>query len=141
MKLFMAMVVVLTSSVLAQGQSAEPGGTENQKKVMVIKAEKLPPAMAKLVLASLKNVDESAGELIGIGGKCHVDSRFDGKIKVYINGRYRGTIPPYGDIFPFVGDDPDEVTDLYAVSECGRYSWRIRVRGDFDNYHWILRGN
>jgi hypothetical protein len=84
-------------------------------------------------------IDSStAGKSLGgIEWECHVDSRVHAYIRVYINGVYRGTIPPFGDIYPIVGDLPHEVTYLYAVSEDGRY-WSRTVNGSSRNFHWIL---
>ena len=81
--------------------------------------------------------DPISNAVDGIHGQCHVDSRVDVSIRVYINGQYRGTIGPWGDIFPFV--NCNGVTQLYAVSTCGRYSWSHSVFGDVGDYHWVIR--
>jgi hypothetical protein len=58
-------------------------------------------------------------------------------IRVYINGVYRGTMGPYGDIFPIVGDLAHEVTTLYAESNDGR-NWSRNVYSNVRSYHWTL---
>lgn len=73
----------------------------------------------------------------GVRGVVHVDSRWGGYIRVYINGRDVGSMGPYGDIYPYVSDNPWEVTMLYAVGDDGR-TWRREVPGSYGRYHWIL---
>jgi len=92
-------------------------------------------AVAAVAPGAAARGDES---FCGIREKCHVDSRVNATIDVYINGVYRGTMGPWGDIYPIVRDLSYEATELYAVSSCGRYTWRRTVRGDFRDYHWIL---
>jgi hypothetical protein len=95
------------------------------------------PVSAALAVApgAAARGDES---FCGIREECHVDSRVNATIHVYINGVYRGTMGPWGDIYPIVRDLSYETTELYAVSSCGRYTWRRTVYGDFRDYHWIL---
>jgi hypothetical protein len=88
--------------------------------------------------AAVRHATPDADSYCGIREQCHVDSRVNASIRVYINGVYRGTMGPFGDIYPIVRDLSYESTELYAVSTCGRYSWRMTVRGDFRNYQWIL---
>src|SRR5207245_119199 len=133
MKRLALTVALLACGSIAWAQDSEPG------KVIDSKANRSTAEMAKKILAQAKDLEEPEEHLVGIGGECHVDSRVDHYIRVYINGRYRGTIPPWGDIFPFVGDGPHEVTHLYAVTTCGRYSWSRSVYGDHGDFHWILR--
>src|SRR5262249_30880419 len=89
-------------------------------------------------LAQARTPVEPVTMAAGITGQCHVDSRVNAWVRVYINGRYVGTMAPYGDIYPWVGDPAGGVTRLYAVSTCGRYSWSRNVYGAFSSYHWIL---
>lgn len=97
---------------------------------------------SKVITATLRiegKKAESVKELFcGIRDVCHVDSRVNAYIKVYVNGVYRGTIPPWGDIYPFVNDLPGAATTLYAVSTCGRYSWSMTVSQNYRDFQWIL---
>jgi hypothetical protein len=45
---------------------------------------------------------------------------------------------PYGDIYPWVGQTPEETTYLTARSSDGRV-WSQAVRWAVGDYHWILR--
>jgi hypothetical protein len=56
----------------------------------------------------------------GIMNEVHMDSRVNCFVRVCVNGQYRATVSPYADIFPFVGDSPNGVPHLYAVSTDGR---------------------
>ncbi len=134
-----AMLAMLGFGNMAQARDLKPAIQNSKTIVIESKAEGTTPAMAKRVRAEAKNTREPDETFVGIGGECHVDSRVNVYIRVYINGRYRGTIPPWGDIYPFVGDHPEDITDLYAVSTCGRFHWGPRsVYGSCGNYHWIL---
>jgi hypothetical protein len=73
----------------------------------------------------------------GIRGTVHFDSRTNIDIAVYVNGQYRGTMGPYGDIFTFVGDPHHASTHLYARAVDGRY-WHHHVHGNINDYQWIL---
>jgi hypothetical protein len=90
------------------------------------------------IRAEIKYTNESEPSRVGIQSLCHVDSRVDAYIRVYINGEYQGTMAPFGDISSLIDDLPGQVTDLYAVSTCGRYSWSRTVVGSFSNFQWIL---
>jgi hypothetical protein len=130
----LAMLALLVCCPLALAADSH-----QQDKVIKSKAQPANSSRAhKLLAETSKNIEEPEAVFVGIGGECHVDSRVNAYIKVYINGRHRGTIPPRGDIFPFVGDCAGEVTHLYAVSTCGRYSWSRTVYADYGDFHWIL---
>ena len=77
----------------------------------------------------------------GIGGSLHADSRVLLYIDVYVNGVYRGTVPPFGDIFNiFVGDPAGLDTFLYARAPGTNTTWGpVRVTGPVGNYTWILQ--
>ncbi len=128
MKRLMVIAALLAGAGAAYAQEPElPAKGEAQKTHDFVKA-----------IAPTNVTDDVDDEEPGIDGECHVDSRVNAYIRVYINGRYRGTIPPWGDIYPLVRDCHG-VTDLYAETECGRWSWSRRVYGGCDNYHWVLR--
>jgi hypothetical protein len=91
---------------------------------------------SEIVLGSDAQADEASP--FGVMGECHVDSRVGVYIRVYINGVYRGTIRPGGDIFPFVGDSPNGVTTLYACSEDGRLTWNRTLYGSYSSFQWVL---
>jgi hypothetical protein len=84
------------------------------------------------------SLTEDEASPFGVMGECHVDSRVGSFVRVYVNGQYRGTIPPYGDIYPFVGDSPNGVTTLYAVTTDGRISWSKTLYGSYSSFQWIL---
>jgi hypothetical protein len=88
-------------------------------------------------LGELKQSELKASQYCGVNN-LHVDSRVNAYVKVYVNGVYRGTLAPFGDIFPFVGDLPSQATDLYAVTTDGRFTWRMTVFGNYGSYQWIL---
>jgi hypothetical protein len=119
---------------------SEPTASQGKGEPCVIelKAQRVSPQTAKKLAARARS-EETEEVYVGIGGTCHVDSRVDVWIDVYINGRYRGRMPPWGDIYPFVGDPAGATTSLYAVSTCGRYRWGpVYVSGNYSDYHWIL---
>jgi hypothetical protein len=99
-------------------------------------------ATTKTTVAASEGNDEFYSEdgdsPFGVMGECHVDSRVGSCIRVYVNGQYRGTLAPYGDIFPFVGDSPNGVTCLYAVTVDGRLSWSRTLYGSYSSFQWIL---
>ncbi len=111
---------------------------ESAKPALALKARVQSPQRAEKLKKQIAADRQDETQFVGIQDECHVDSRFNGYIRVYINGEYRGTIPPFGDIFPLVGDLPNEVTHLRAVSTCGRFVWSTQVRGRVGNYHWTL---
>jgi hypothetical protein len=121
------------------GLGSEPFQDSQSSKARMLDAKALSASQAMAKQAQGKTAAEWETMFVGIGGECHVDSRVNAYIRVYINGCYRGTIPPYGDIYPFVGDCEEDVTELYAVTTCGRYYWSRRVYGAVGDYHWILR--
>ena len=94
--------------------------------------------MDKTIRVESKNASEAEQHFVGIGYECHVDSRVNAHVRVYVNGRYRGTMAPFGDIYPIVGDLSGQVTVLYAVSTCGQYSWSRTVSRSLRNFHWML---
>jgi hypothetical protein len=73
----------------------------------------------------------------GINGQCHVDSRVNSSVAVYINGIYRGTMGPSGDLYLSVRDFASETTYLRAVSADGRV-WTQTVGGAFSNFTWTI---
>lgn len=85
-----------------------------------------------------KKAEQATEAFCGITNECHVDSRVNVRVNVYINGVFRGTIAPGGDIYPLVGDLPQQTTYLYAVTTDGRHEWRQTVNGNVHNFHWIL---
>jgi hypothetical protein len=91
-------------------------------------------------LADLKILDSHSAKesYCGVRDVCHVDSRVNLSIKVYVNGVYRGTMAPFGDIYPFINDLPGATTTLYAESTCGNFSWSRTVSGNVRDFHWIL---
>src|SRR5262249_54262799 len=103
-----------------------------------VKAKQNSPEVAKKLVARMKNLPDEVESYVGVGGECHVDSRVSLSIRVYINGQYRGTMGPWGDIYPFVGDPAGGVADLYAARTGGRWTWSRRVSADYNNSHWIL---
>jgi hypothetical protein len=88
--------------------------------------------------STAKTAPQAVESFVGIGGSCHVDSRVNAYLRVYINGVYRGTMCPYGDIYPFVGDLPGQTTLLEAYSTCGRYRYVRYVSGNCSDFHWTL---
>jgi hypothetical protein len=130
----LAMLVLLLSCPVALAADMRHQTDEIKCKIQPANS----PLGAKLLAQTGKNMEEPEAVFVGICGPCHVDSRVNAHIKVYINGRYRGTIEPWGDIFPIVGDCAGEVTHLYAVSTCGRYYWSRTVYADYGDFHWIL---
>jgi hypothetical protein len=58
-------------------------------------------------------VEEAETVFISISNECHVDSRFDGYIKVY--KRPLPGVHTWSDIYPFVGDDCEDAA-RYAVT-------------------------
>jgi len=75
--------------------------TSREANLIESKAQQVSSVLADNLLGETKQIEDAEAVFVGIGGECHVDSRVNAYIKVYINGRYRGTIPPWGDIFPF----------------------------------------
>lgn len=73
----------------------------------------------------------------GIQGRLHVDSRVGTTISVYVDGRYVGTMGPYGDIYPYIGQTPWETTFLTARSVDGRV-WSSAVSSAVGDYTWTL---
>jgi len=88
-------------------------------------------------LAKLKKDRESGAKERGLRGTLHVDSRYAGWINVYVNGRNVGSIPPRGDIYPYINDNPWETTILFARSDDGR-TWRAELTGTWKGYTWVL---
>lgn len=79
-----------------------------------------------------------AGETTrGIEGVVRFDSRTDAYISCYVNGRFVGSMGPFGDVYYFVGDAPYATTYLYARSNDGRF-WRLNVHSAYSSYRWIL---
>ena len=70
-------------------------------------------------------------------GQLHVDSRVNTFIRVYVDGRYVGSMGPYGDIYPWIGQTAEETTYLTARSNDGRV-WSRAVREAVGDFHWIL---
>ncbi len=81
---------------------------------------------------------KEGGKSRGIMGQLHVDSRVATTITVYVDGRYVGTIPPYGDIYPYIGQTAYETTYLSARGANGLY-WQASVPNAVNNFTWILR--
>jgi hypothetical protein len=131
--------LALAISGMIQPASAQEDGAATTKVLQsnATKATAIDIAFHN-VLAQRK-VENTGEQPCGISRECHVDSRVDAYIRVYINGVYRGTMAPFGDIYPLVGDDFDETTYLYAVTTDGRLYWSQTIRGGFRDYHWILR--
>lgn len=63
-----------------------------------------------------------------------------GNIRIYVNGRYRGTVGCGRTMRVYVGECPCRTTKLYGrLCGCSR-NWGPRyVRQDFNNYTWTLR--
>jgi hypothetical protein len=96
-------------------------------------------ALATKVAKSIE--DRKNGEKTrGIGGSLHVDSRVGLYIDIYVNGIYRGTVSPFGDIYNiFVGDPGGLDTILYGRAPGTSRVWGpSRVSGAFGNYTWQL---
>jgi len=82
---------------------------------------------------------ESGEKSRGIQGTLHVDSRVKGvSINVYVDGRYVGTVPPYGDRYYYIGQTAGETTFLSARSVDGSMSWRNPVGRAVGDFHWTL---
>jgi hypothetical protein len=73
----------------------------------------------------------------GIMGRLHVDSRVNAFIRVYVDGRYVGSMGPMGDIYPWIGQTARETTFLSARSSSGR-SWSNPVSRAVGDYRWTL---
>jgi hypothetical protein len=73
----------------------------------------------------------------GIQRQLHADSRVNATIDVFVDGRYIGTMGPFGDLYRWIGQSPWETTYLRAQSRDGR-TWHHAARGPHGNYHWIL---
>ena len=129
------MVMVAACFAAPSVSFAQSEAKDGEVKVIKSKARQGQPGAQ--AVGSAKDVEAEEARTCGITGECHVDSRVNAFIRVYINGRYRGTIAPFGDIYPFVGDFPEQITTLYAVTDDGRF-WRRTVSGNVGNYHWTL---
>jgi hypothetical protein len=106
------------------------------------KAKDLAEAVVKAEEKAVKDADDAkarqAGEKgRGIQGRLHADSRVNATIDVFVDGRYVGTMGPFGDIYPWIGQTPWETTYLRAQSRDGR-TWHHAVRGPVGDFHWIL---
>jgi hypothetical protein len=73
----------------------------------------------------------------GIMGTLHADSRVNATIFVYVDGRFVGSMGPFGDIYPYIGQTAWETTFLFARSNDGR-TWNRNIGSAVNNYHWIL---
>jgi hypothetical protein len=134
-------IVLMASAAmtsLAHGEAPAKFGEADDAAVIQIKATPTTPSRVRRTVSQFRAAPQPKYSFVGINGECHVDSRVDMSIRVYINGRYVGTMGPFGDIFPLVRDFPEEITDLYAVSADGRFTWSRRVSGSHRSYHWIL---
>lgn len=92
---------------------------------------------AHVAAVEAQKARESGEKTRGIQGRLHADSRVGTTIDVFVDGRHVGTMRPFGDIFPYIGQTPWETTYLSARSRDGR-SWSRAVRGATGDYHWIL---
>ena len=94
---------------------------------------------AEKVLAAIKKAREQGEQTRGITGQLHVDSRVNVYIRVSVNGRYVGIIPPMGDIYPWVGDSPWQTTVVSAISVDGSLTWGpILISREVRSHRWIL---
>jgi hypothetical protein len=73
----------------------------------------------------------------GIMGQLHADSRVNATIFVYVDGRFVGSMGPFGDIYPYIGQSSWETTHLFARSNDGR-TWNRNIHNAVNNYHWVL---
>ena len=92
---------------------------------------------AEKTLAEAKKDRESGVKTRGIMGELHTDSRVNATISVYVDGRFMGTMGPFGDLYTFIGQTAGETTYLQARSRDGRV-WNLNVRRAVNNEHWIL---
>jgi hypothetical protein len=102
-------------------------------------AKELSTAAAKAEKAEKERIAASkeGGKTRGIMGTLHADSRVNATIFVYVDGRFVGSMGPYGDIYPYIGQTAWETTFLSAHSNDGR-TWNRQVSSAVNNYHWIL---
>jgi hypothetical protein len=102
-------------------------------------AKELNTAAARAEKEEAKRIaDAQAGSKSrGIQGQLHVDSRVGTTINVYVDGRYVGTMGPFGDIYPYIGQTPWETTYLSARSVDGR-TWNRAVSSAVGDYTWTL---
>jgi len=103
-------------------------------------AKELSTAAAKAAKAEKERIaasKDSGEKTRGIMGTLHADSRVGTTIHVYVDGRFVGTMGPYGDIYPYIGQTAWETTYLSARSNDGRH-WHRAVSAGVNNYHWIL---
>jgi hypothetical protein len=106
------------------------------------------PAMAKELNTAAARAEKAEAERIanakegvktrGIQGTLHVDSRVATTINVYVDGRYVGTMGPFGDIYPYIGQTPWETTYLSARSVDGRV-WNRAVSFAAGDITWLLQ--
>jgi len=73
----------------------------------------------------------------GVQGTVHFDSRTNISISCYIDGRFVGSMGPYGDLYIYAGQTPWETTYLSARGSDGR-TWNRAVKGSVGDFHWIL---
>jgi hypothetical protein len=80
---------------------------------------------------------KEGGKTRGIMGTLHADSRVNATVFVYVDGRFVGSMGPFGDIYPYLGQTAWETTHLFARSNDGR-TWHRNISNAVNNYHWIL---
>lgn len=107
-------------------------GNEALSKELATTAAKAEKAEKERIAAA-----KEGGKTRGIMGQLHADSRVGTSIHVYVDGRYIGTMGPYGDIYRHLGQTAWETTYLSARSNDGRH-WNRNVSAAVNNYHWIL---
>jgi hypothetical protein len=73
----------------------------------------------------------------GITGTLYVENHTSQDIKVFVNFRYVGTVPPYTTGRLYVGDSPSETTFLNAETSSGGTAARV-VTGSVGQYTWQL---
>jgi len=112
---------------------AKLAGKAADSKSLEMEAKRAEAHIAKL----LEDRKDPNSKTRGIMGQLHVDSRVNAFIRVYVDGRYVGSMGPFGDIYPFIGQTPEETTFLSARSNDGR-TWNNAVGRAVRNFTWVL---
>lgn len=95
-------------------------------------------AQADKELAVQKQKKELGVRERGITRRLFVDNRTGYTLSIYVNGRYKGSLGPYGDGYVWVGDSRWGSTKLYAKAPGTSSYWSRTVSGNVSDFTWHL---